>query len=288
MKLFTRRAIWATLALMIFSFAAQAYIPSIKDIVSRVFAKRSGSSALEISIRHVVLIPGGRAIEIKEQIVRQGSEFFFDWRLGGTSLSVVAQKKGQKYVVKGGKVIAGRSALFLEYLTTSSAESFLRSLESERFIHRGQLFQFKPDYELEEDPHQWKPNEFYLKHPDVSLKRLGSRVTVAVRGLNEPNAKRTVYFDNEYTGLARLEWADSSGLSAWDFLTHTRFKIPGTFPGKLNFVVNNSVRVQSDVTSIHRISGKALDSFLARQRGGPPSVIPDTMEAALELLLSHR
>ncbi len=261
------------------------YIPPVREIVESIYDGRKPQSGLEFQISHRVQVPGGQVAEVAERIVVDGNAVQIIWKTQGAT--VAAQWERQSYVVNSQASLASRSSLFMKYLVGTAPEDFTRQLMNEQFMRREQLVVFNGGYTPKGDPNTWKPKTFYKLHDDIFFSRLNSGAAVAVVGLDEGSLKKTVYFDDDFRGVARLEWKEGAGVTAWDFGGFT--KSAGAFyPKRLSFIYQGVERVTSTVASVKVLKAPGLSefkkSFLAARAGG----VNSTAEPVLKLLLSHR
>jgi hypothetical protein len=266
---------------------ANAYIPPVREIVENVFEGRKPQPGLEISLTHRVQIPGGAQVVVDERIVSEGSSVSVLWKTQG--VAVGAQWERQSYVVNSQAALPSRSSIFMKYLLGHSPEDFTRQLLNEQFIHREQLVTFNPGYTPKGEPSTWKTRTFYKAHDDVFFSRLPGGVAVAVVGLDEGSVRKAVYFDDDFKGVARLEWREGAGSTTWDFGGFSKFPgAAGFFPKRMTFTYQGAERVTTSVASVRVLKGNSLADFRKTLQAARAGGVSPTAEPALKLLLGYR
>jgi len=275
----------ALVAALAASSLSYGYIPPVREIVENIYDGRKPQPGLEFQISHRVQIPGGQLAEVAERIVVDGGTVHVLWKTQGAS--VAAQWERQSYVVNAQASLAPRSSIFMKYLVGTTPEDLTRQLLNEQFMRREQLVVFNAGYTPKGDPNTWKPKTFYKLHDDIFFSRLNSGAAIAVVGLDEGQLRKTVYFDDDFKGISRLEWKEGTGVTAWDFGTFTK-SAGAHYPKRMTFTFQGVERVTSTVSSIKVLKAPALaefrKAFTAARAGG----VNSNAEPVLKLLLSHR
>jgi hypothetical protein len=272
---------------LIFSQSVFAFIPPLASLVKDAFEGRK-ATPVEIVIRHRVEPKGLEALEIEEHILADRSHTYISWKTPQISQPVWASLEKKNYVFSTGGRVSSHSSLFLKYLVDSSADDYANALFAEQFIHRDQLLQFKPGFELTGDPQSWAIKDNYIQHEGVYLKRLKSGgAGYAITGYREGATSRVVVFDKDSQGIRRLEWKDGEETTAWNFNQITKFG-QGYYPKRMSLERNGVDVVGSELVMIKAVKEKQVGEFRnALQRAGN-APIPQNLEEALKILLSER
>lgn len=266
---------------------AAGFIPPVKNIIDEVFANRKAVPVIEAVMQHRVQLPGGDTVFVEEQMVREANTVSVLWKL--QSHLVSAQWTRQSYVVNSQLTYPSRSSIFLKYLLATVPEDLLRQLLLEQFVRKDQLVQFKSSYAPAGDPAGWNPKASYQHHPDIFLFRLPAGVAIAVMGLQETGASKTVYFDDSLKGISRIEWKEGDMITAWDFGGYSSVGLPGRYPKRMTFVSEGTERIQSTLVALRSMKTGALSTFRRDFATASRSSTPSEMfDKALKLLLAYR
>lgn len=286
-----RQSIWTLALIMLLSSSADAFIPPVPSILKEVFGERGGPSGVEAHFKYKVTLRPGEVVEVDEKIIRESGNVYFLWKIPAYQAAPVAARyEKQAYWVSKERNFATRSTVFWKYFIAGSDDEIRDALLAERFIRRDQFYQYKPGFNPSGDPQTWNLKENVLRHDDIYLSRLPSSVSIAIRGYQEGNTSRVVYFDQNLKAMTRLEWQDNENVAAWNFegtLKSAWDKV--LVPKRSSLEVNRAVLIQGETVLVRALKDRALFESKAAWNNAAKAVsVPPNVEAVLKLLVSYR
>lgn len=280
-----------TLSFFLLASPAKAFIPPVPSILKEVFGERRGASGVEAHIKHKVTVRPGEVVEVDEKIIRDSTGVYFLWKMPSVQATPIAARyEKQAYWVSKERNLPTRSTVYWKYFVAGSDDEIRDALLSERFIRRDQFHQYKPGFNPSGDPQTWNLKENVVRHEDIYLSRVASSVSIAIRGYQEGNTARVVYFDQNLKSMTRLEWQDNENLASWSFEGATKSaweKV--SLPKRSSLEINRSVVVQSETVAVRSLKDRALFESKNAWNSAAKSVnVPPNAEAVLKLLVSYR
>ena len=265
------------------------YIPPLMSMIQEIYENKKIPPTAEILFRHHITVEGNDVIELDERVVliKEMPYFLFE----GTDLShpIYATLERGSYSFGSELSVSSRSGIYRSHLFGSSAERLKDRLLQEEFIYRDQLLQFKPGFVLQGDPKLWDIMGGYIRHEDILLKRLESRIAIAVTGLNKGSSRRILYFDKALRGIARTEWIDGSQTVAWNYDGFVKSSYGAFHPSRMVLEYNGRKVVRSDWGQFRVVKEKRANDFKAAIRPAKANQsISSSVENALKILLSYR
>lgn len=266
---------------------AFAYLPPVGVMIRESCAGRKNTGVLEVVMGHKVRLSAeSEGISIRERIVRDKGQVFFGWTFADGGWS--GTWNGKEYRLANAKTFVSDTKAFLRVLLSVVPEELQAALIGEQFVRKDQLYQYKPDFKFEGEPTQWNIKENYLVPIDVSLQRSPTAILFAVNGYADGKNRRTVFFEKELRGVARLEWQSDSGTTAWNFSNHSPQPIGGHFPRVLTFESAGVVIVESVLETARVLTAAQLKEAKKQLSSTPSGFESNEGESALKILLSFR
>lgn len=273
---------------------AFGFIPPLTSMVKEAFGERRAQIGVEAHLKHRVVVAANQTIEIEERIVRDSSGTYFLWRIPGNA-PIAALHEKQGYALSKERVFPARSTVFWRYLVDSSEESVRDALLAERFVRRDQFYQYKPGFNPTGDPSTWNIKENYVRHDDIYRERIAGVPAIVVKGYQEGNTSRAVYFEDKlredkFRGMARLEWKDGDIVATWTFSGFSKsIWDKGLLPKHASLDVNGANAISTDIVSVRTLKDRALfDAKSAWKAAAKTINLNSNVEPALKILVSYR
>lgn len=273
----------------VMSVPALAFIPPVGSIVKDVFGDRRAGIGMEAHLKHRLLLRANEWVDIDEKIIRDSSGTYFVWRLPAYQPQPIAGTyEKQAYWLSKEKSFPTRSTVFWKYFVATDDE-IRDALLTERFIRRDHFYQYKPGFNPSGDPQTWGTKENYLRHDDIFLTRLPA-VAIAIRGYQEGNTARSVFFDQGLKGMLRLEWKDNDVVAGWNFEAFSKSPWDkALLPKRAQLEINKTSIIMTDVVAVRALKDRALFEAKSTWKGAAKNVPSNqNVDAALKLLVSYR
>ena len=283
-----------SLLILLLAPSAFGFIPPLPSLMKEVLGDRKAQVGVEATLKHRVIVAPNQIVDIEERIVRDSSGVYFLWRIPGNA-PIAAMHEKQGYALSKERVYPSRSTIFWKYLVDSSEDAVRDSLLTERFVRRDQFYQYKQGFNPTGDPSTWNLKENYVRHDDIYREKLPSGVAIAVKGYEEGNTARIVYFedrlrDNRSRGLSRLEWRDADVVAAWSFSGFGKSIWENSYlPKHAQLDVNNSNVITTEIVSVRALKDRALFDAKSAWKAAAKSInVNSNVEPALKILVSYR